>query len=83
MILRNQAWRIAILSCLSFTKTEEDSMRIRATDSHELNKHDYKEIMPGVYACPDARRLLIIQPEPGDHALLIEVRLPHNPSEHT
>jgi hypothetical protein len=38
-------------------------MEIIAVDSGELGNYAYIEVMPGTYACPEAGRVLFVQPD--------------------
>ncbi|MBV5317799.1 MAG: hypothetical protein JZU50_08310 [Desulfobulbaceae bacterium] len=44
-------------------------MQISPCDTYELSQHNYAEVMPGVYACHESGRLVVI--DQGDSALLI------------
>jgi len=49
-------------------------MQIVPTTTAELANHLYNEIMPGVYACPESGRLVIVNAD--ESALLMIVEQP-------
>lgn len=44
-------------------------LELRATDSYELSKHQYRQVMAGVYAAPDVGKVLFVDHR--DRATLI------------